>query len=193
VESRELTRKAIESILGDIAVKASAMICKTCGRRLTPSQPGFEDRTQFNAHTEEMLKSCTEALEEAEKRCCAQSEARARAEQMAQAEAEKRAALEAELQGQASTHIGQLARMQAILQAERQARAQAEARACAEANARAEAERRAEANLVADCECCEKGNIQQHRLFKIDSGQRLCSDCLNELKRCANSPSPSQS
>ena len=35
---------------------------------------------------------------------------------------------------------------------------------------------------TAVCQCCERTDVKIDQLVKIDSGQQLCSDCLNELR-----------
>ena len=36
---------------------------------------------------------------------------------------------------------------------------------------------------TAVCQCCERTDVKMEQLVKIDSGQLLCSDCLNELRQ----------
>jgi hypothetical protein len=35
---------------------------------------------------------------------------------------------------------------------------------------------------AAVCQCCDRTDVTMDQLVKIDSGQMLCQDCINELK-----------
>lgn len=82
---------------------------------------------------------------------------------------------------------------QAMEKAEEKAKAEAEERAKAQAQAQAEAKARAQAEARlneiltkqvtrAACECCGKEDVPESELVRIDSGQRLCPDCLEALR-----------
>ena len=107
-----------------------------------------------------------------------------KSEEQARIEAEKKLKLQAEA----------LSEMETNLEAEVQARAEAEEKLKAETAARlkAEDESRAMAEQVeirdslarkAVCECCGKDGFSEKQLFRIDSGQMVCPDCLREMIR----------
>ena len=92
-------------------------------------------------------------------------------------EAEQRAEVEDEAREQAESK----AREEATL------REKAEQRADSETQARVEAEARLNEALesmerTGTCECCGRKDIPENDLAKIDSGQRLCPDCIKMLR-----------
>ena len=97
------------------------------------------------------------------------NEAMAQADERARAESDKRAALEAEYEDK--------------LRQCNEALAQAQEQASAETERRMQAEAKLEQILggmktTATCDCCGKGDVPEDELSAIDSGQRLCADCI---------------
>ena len=121
------------------------------------------------AECEERVRLCNEAAAGAQARVRAESEKRAQAEERAMVESRKRAQAEERLM------------------VESDKRTAAEEKAMAESQKRAEAEAKLEealssAKKTAACDCCGKAEIPEDELSRIDSGQRLCSDCLRALR-----------
>lgn len=97
----------------------------------------------------------------------------AKADERAKAESEKSAAIEAKYEDEVRQY--------------NEALAQAEERAKAEAEARIQAEAKLEEVLggmktTGRCDCCGKDAVPEEQLSTIDSGQRLCPDCLAMLR-----------
>jgi len=68
---------------------------------------------------------------------------------------------------------------QNVARAQEQARAESEKRALAEARLE---ELLSGAAKTGTCDCCGKEDIPEDQLSGIDSGQILCSDCLEALR-----------
>ena len=100
-----------------------------------------------------------------------------------QVEAELRAAAER----RANSLVEAISQAESKAQQEAELRQQAEQRTESQAAARVEAE--AKLNEVLEsmqrtgtCECCGRKDVPEHDLAKIDSGQKLCPDCLRLLR-----------
>ena len=169
-----------------------------------------EEIAKVKAECEKKLKSCEHALARAEEKAKTQAEARLRAEVALKAQAEEmeeyytteitkvKETIERakkEFQEKERTYSKALAAAEEKTRVETQARAQAEAklRAIAEQKASAEAQARAEAEAklnevlgdtekTGTCECCDRNDVPESDLSKIDSGQLLCTDCLRMLR-----------
>ena len=113
------------------------------------------------------------ARAECEKKVRRCNELAAQADERVQAESEKRAAVEAEYEEK-------LRRCnEALAQAQEQANAEAERRMQAEAKLE---EVLGGMKTTAPCDCCGKGDVPEDELSTIDSGHRLCSDCIASLR-----------
>ena len=166
---------------------------------------------QAKAELIEKDKAYKEALNEAEQkvtleiRARQEAESRAKAEENLRIDAEQNAAqqiaarreaeagvqVEAELRAAAEQRADSL--VEAVSQAESKAqqetelRLQAEQRAESEAQARIQAEEKLNEILesmqrTGACECCGRKDVPENNLAKIDSGQKLCPDCLKLLR-----------
>ena len=73
------------------------------------------------------------------------------------------------------------------IEAEARSQAEAKLKAIEEQKARAEAEAKlnevlGDTEKTGTCECCDRNDVPESNLSKIDSGQLLCSDCLKMLR-----------
>ncbi|MBN2270355.1 MAG: hypothetical protein JXN61_07070 [Sedimentisphaerales bacterium] len=97
----------------------------------------------------------------------------AKADERVRAEVEKRAAIEAKYEEELRQY------KEALAQADERLKAEAEARIQAEAKLQ---EFVGGVKPTAQCECCGKDGVPEEELTTIDSGQRLCPDCLAVLR-----------
>jgi len=169
-----------------------------------------EEIAKVKAECAKKLKSCEHALARAEEKAKTQAEARLRAEVALKAQAEEmeeyytteitkvKETIERakkEFQEKERTYSKALTAAEEKTRFEAQARAQAESklraieeqRASAEAQAMAEAEAKlnkvlGDTEKTGTCECCDRNDIPESDLSKIDSGQLLCTDCLKMLR-----------
>ena len=169
-----------------------------------------EEIIKVKAEGEKKFKSCEHALARAEEKAKTQAEARLRAEVALKAQAEEMEEFytteitkvketieraKKEFQEKERAYSKALAAAEEKVRMEAEARAQAEAklRAIAEQKASAEARVRAEAEaklnevlgdteMTGTCECCDRNDVPESNLSKIDSGQLLCYDCLKMLR-----------
>lgn len=114
---------------------------------------------------------CAEA--ECEKKLHRCNEVAAQADDRVQAESEKRAAVEAQYEEKLKQAN------EAVAQAQEQANAEAERRMQAEAKLE---EVLGGLKATGTCDCCGKVDVPEDELSTIDSGHRLCSDCIGSLR-----------
>lgn len=122
-------------------------------------QAESQKKAELEAEYENKLERCNDALAQANERI--------------QAEAEKRAAVEAEYENKLTQCNDTLAQAQERVNTEAEARMQAEAKLD---------EFAAGMKITATCDCCGKGDVPEDELSTIDSGHRLCSDCMGSLR-----------
>jgi len=170
-EAEELARAMWESAVrseveaetraeAEVAAKEMAAVKAEAADTVARLKSGILDTvTNAKAQYEAKLRQCDEMV--------------AKAEQRAKAESERRAAVEAEYQ-EKLRQCGD-----ALAQAQELAKAEAEARVQAEAKLR---EFVGGAKRTGQCECCGRDAVLEEELTTIDSGQRLCPDCLAMLR-----------
>ena len=169
-----------------------------------------EEIAKVKAEYEKELKSCEHDLARAEEKAKTQTEARLRAEVALKAQAEEMEEFytteitkvketidraKKEFQEKERSYSKALAAAEEKVRIEAEARAQAEAKlkSIEEQKARADAQARAEAEaklnevlgdtgMTGTCECCDRNDVPESDLSKIDSGQLLCPDCLKMLR-----------
>lgn len=113
------------------------------------------------------------AKAECDKKLQQSDELTAQADHRVQAESQKRAELEAEYEDKLERCNDTLAQAQERVNTEAEARMQAEAKLD---------EVVAGMKITATCDCCGKGDVPEDELSTIDSGHRLCSDCMGSLR-----------
>ena len=155
VEARAKASEKAKDVAEEVAaVKAEA------AETLARLKSGILDTVaNAKAQYEAKLRQCDEMI--------------AKADERVRAEAEKRAAIEAKYEDEVRQYNEALAR--------------AEERAKVESEARIQAEAKLEEVLggmktTGQCECCGKDAVPEEELSTIDSGQRLCPDCLAMLR-----------
>jgi len=169
-----------------------------------------EEIAKVKAECEKKTKSCEHALARAEEKAKTQAEARLRAEVALKAQAEEmeefytteitkiketieRAKKEFQEKEKAYSKALVAAEEKTNIEAEARSQAEAKLKAIEEQKARAETQARAEAEAklnevlgdtekTGTCECCDRNDVPESNLSKIDSGQLLCSDCLKMLR-----------
>jgi len=111
------------------------------------------------AQCEDKLRQCNEVAEQAEERV--------------RAESEKAAAVEAEYEEKLRQCNEALAQAQEVANAESERRKQAEAKL---------EEIPGGMKRTGTCGCCGKADVPEDELSTIDSGHRLCADCLASMR-----------
>jgi DNA repair exonuclease SbcCD ATPase subunit len=157
-------------------------------RALARAEKKARAQEEGRLRAEAVFKAQTEEAEECYARDIAKISKtieQAKAELMERDKAYKEALAEAEEKVRFETRARQEAESEA--RAERTLRIEAEQRAESEAQARAEAEAKLKKALediprTGTCECCGRKDVPENELAKIDSGQKLCPDCLRLLR-----------
>ena len=150
---------------------------------------------QFATTELEEAEELARAMWESAIRSEVEAEARAKAGEKAKSAAEEMAAVKAEADetvarlksGFMDTVANAKARYEAKIRQCDEVVAKAEERAKTEAEARMQAEAKLQefvgaAKKTGQCECCGKDGVPEEELSTIDSGQRLCPDCLAMLR-----------
>ena len=155
VEGRAKAREKAKDLAEEVAaVKAEA--AETVARL----KSGIMDTVaNAKAQYEAKLRQCNEMVAQADERV--------------RAEAEKRAAIEAKCEDEVRQYKEALAQAQELAKAEAEARIQAEAKLQEVVGGM---------KRTGQCECCGKDDVPDEELTTIDSGQRLCPDCLAMLR-----------
>jgi chromosome segregation ATPase len=197
--AREIWRLAIKAQTGEkIRAEAADEIAaaraeceqkiKRYERALARAEKKARAQEEGRLRAEMLYKTQTEEAEECYARDIAKISKtieQAKAELMERDKAYKEALTEAEEKVRFEARARQEAETKT--RAERALRIDAEQRAESQAQARADAEARLNKALedmprTGTCECCGREDVPENELTKIDSGQKLCPDCLRMLR-----------
>jgi len=154
-EARAMAREKAE-----VAAKEMAAVKAEAAETIARLKSGILDTvTNAKAQYEAKLRQCDEMV--------------AKADERIRAEAEKRTAIEAKYEDALRQYKEALAQAQELAKAEAESRIRAEAKLQEFVGA---------AKRIGQCECCGRDDIPEEELTTIDSGQRLCPDCLAMLR-----------
>lgn len=178
--AREMWRLAVEAEVEAAIKERVDAKAEKAGEKIRAE--AADEIEQAKAECEKEIKKSKRAIARAEKKAKSQAEARLRAEEGYRIEAEQ-------AQEQYTAEIEKIRKTieQAKAELKEKDKAYKEDLAEAEQRVRAEVEAKLSeliegAQKTGTCECCDRSDIPERDLEKIDSGQLLCSDCLKMLR-----------